>query len=77
MTPNNPIDQGEKVPEGLDTVMCPYCKKDILADLSFRNISEKVECQLCGNKSQIAYEESYDENTGDEWGWFFLERVDA
>jgi hypothetical protein len=53
---------------------CNKCKKDIdeLIDYGCYG-SQEIECSNCGNKMSIEYEEFYNDETSEEFGWWQIE----
>lgn len=58
-----------------DTEMCPKCEGFIEIELGFDSIGADVTCPHCGSQLQVEYDESYDEESGDEYNWFWLKEV--
>ena len=54
-------------------VTCPSCK-DRIEIFDAYNVDE-VKCEKCGTKSELMYDEGYDEETGDEEPMFWLEKI--
>ena len=53
---------------------CLECKEDVSNLMSFDTLCEDfIICPKCGNKMKVEYEESYDEATGEEDNWWWLE----
>lgn len=52
---------------------CPSCRQDIEVNADFDTIGNEVVCPHCSAESNIWYDYCYDEQTGDENGWFYLE----
>jgi uncharacterized Zn finger protein (UPF0148 family) len=51
---------------------CPSCQQHAFT-ADWDTYDTRVVCPVCGEAYTIAYDASYDEATGDEDGWFYLE----
>lgn len=51
---------------------CPECCEDI--DVGFDDLMEILICPQCGIQLEVWYDESHNEETGEEDGWFWVER---
>lgn len=57
-------------------MVCPSCEKDIEVEVSFDNIYKPFPCPHCETMIELCYEETYDAETYEEDGWFYLEKVE-
>lgn len=54
---------------------CIECKHDISELVNFDTLCDDfIECPNCSTKMTVEYDESYDEESGNESGWFWLEK---
>lgn len=53
---------------------CPVCSCDISEFEDMEYLMEVVHCSVCGTELEVFYDESYDEETGEEDGGFWVER---
>ena len=53
---------------------CLKCKQDVSGLMNWDTLCEDfIECPNCGNKMTVEYDESYDEESGEENCWWWLE----
>ncbi len=50
---------------------CLKCDEEIPEELVY-HFQDDIQCPHCQHIMTSEYEESYDPDTGDEWGWFTL-----
>lgn len=62
---------------GKNKTTCPTCEASIPIELGWNALGKIVACPRCSQLFDVAYEESYDAESGEEWGWFYLEKMDA
>jgi len=54
---------------------CLKCNEDVSNLMDWDSWNEEIECPKCGNKMTVNYDESYDEESGEEDSWWWLEQV--
>jgi hypothetical protein len=53
---------------------CPKCDVVLVSEGNcWDKLGEEVSC--CGVTYEIEYDETYDEEANEEWGWFFLTEI--
>ena len=53
---------------------CNKCQTNISNQIDYGNYgSQEIECKNCGNKLVAEYEEFYDTETCEEFGWWQIE----
>jgi hypothetical protein len=53
-------------------IICPECDKEY--DVNWGDEGKEFDC-TCGIKLEIKYDESYDEENNDEYGWWWAEKI--
>lgn len=53
-------------------IECEKCGQDLTEFLDFDYICDIQKCPKCGQRFEVEYDESYDEDSGDECGWFYI-----
>jgi hypothetical protein len=54
---------------------CSSCGEDTGIDGEFANAGNEFECPKCNSILQMCYDEFWDSETFDEWGYFYFESV--
>jgi len=54
---------------------CPCCNKEMIVDTNWYSIGEDVGCPHCGEYSILRYQETFDPDSGTEYGWFYMEAL--
>ena len=52
---------------------CPYCDAEIPELIGWDTLGATVQCLHCGKCFEASYDETYDTETGEEYGWFYLD----
>lgn len=53
---------------------CLKCNENLWQFASFDYINIVIDCTKCGNKMIVEYDENWDEETGEEYNWWWLEQ---
>lgn len=54
---------------------CLKCDTDVSELVGFDTLTETIICPACSHPMVVCYDEIYDAQSGDEWGWFWVEEV--
>ena len=54
---------------------CPFCCSEIQIDNRWANEGLYILCFKCDSESQLEYDSSYNPDTGEEDGWWFMTPV--
>lgn len=58
----------------MEELCCPGCGEYIeIGENLWDYLGDEITCS-CGVRSMVSYDESYDSETGDSFGWFYLEK---
>jgi len=59
----------------METYSCPECLEDIEINDPWEALGQEFPCPKCATIIVMAHEESYDDESGEESIWFFLEKA--
>ncbi len=56
-------------------VNCPSCNAELNIEYGWNNIDKEIICEECEKEFEMFYDETYNEESGEEYGWFYLDEI--
>ncbi len=56
----------------MEELLCPDCNEWVEIKNAWDQVGDDITCPHCGGLYLLEFDESWDPETGEEWGYFFL-----